>query len=190
MRASSRGQHRHQRGGAWSVDGSSSVTERIMGRMKLKLSHFGSIHLKSNTPRRSGSFGGGGGSNNNNDIGVGRRSCGSGRFGIGRIRRKSESRNNPFDFDRSDEDLGGVVSAGFRRRRSSSWSKTTTVSVSKTLTALARVYTNCCNDGKLTDEISNLVESATSKSQFSQLQTGEYYDSCLFYMKKYHHLPM
>ena len=47
----------------------------------------------------------------------------------------------------------------------------TTVSTSKALTTLARVYTHCCNDGKLTDEISNLVESATSKSQFAQLQT-------------------
>ncbi len=45
------------------------------------------------------------------------------------------------------------------------------VSTSKTLTALARVYTTCCNDGKLTDEISNFVESAISKSQFSQFQT-------------------
>ncbi len=115
---------------AWSVDGSSSVTERIMGRMKLNLSHFGSIYLKNNTPRRSGSFGGGDGANNIDDIssmgstgGVGHQRRGSGRFGVGRLRRKSESRNNPFDFDRSDNDFGGVGGGGFRRRRSSSWSK-------------------------------------------------------------------
>jgi hypothetical protein len=47
----------------------------------------------------------------------------------------------------------------------------TTVSTSKSLSALARVYTNCCKDGMLTDQISNLVEAATTKSQFAQLQS-------------------
>jgi hypothetical protein len=47
----------------------------------------------------------------------------------------------------------------------------TTVSTSKSLTALARIYSSCCKDGKLTDEISNLVEAATTKSQFTQLQS-------------------
>jgi len=48
----------------------------------------------------------------------------------------------------------------------------TTVSTSKSLSALARVYTSCCKDGMLTNEISNLVEAATTKSQFAQLQSA------------------
>lgn len=120
-------------GGAWSVDGSISVTERIMNRMKLNLPSFGNIHFKNNhhPPRRSGSFGA---HNNNDDIssmgstgggGGSDRRSGSGRFSVGRMRRKSDSKHNPFDFDRSYEDLGGdsVGSAGSRRRRSSSFSK-------------------------------------------------------------------
>ncbi|KAL3771171.1 hypothetical protein ACHAWU_004794 [Discostella pseudostelligera] len=83
-------------GGAWSVDGSISVTERIMNRMKLNLPSFGNIHFKNNhhPPRRSGSFGA---HNNNDDIssmgstgggGGSDRRSGSGRFSVGRMRRK------------------------------------------------------------------------------------------------------
>lgn len=110
-------------GSAWSVDGSSSVTDRIMGRMKLNLSNLGNIHFKNNNPpRRSGSLGGDDISSMGSIGGGGHWRSGSGRFG--RIRRKSVSKNNPFDFDRSDDDLGGGFGGGgLRRRRSSSWSK-------------------------------------------------------------------
>lgn len=120
-------------GGAWSVDGSVSVTERIMSRMKLNLPNFGNIHFKNNhhPPSRNGSFGA---HTNNDDIssmgstgggGGSYRRSGSGRFRVGRLRRKSESKSNLFDIDRSYEDLGGgsVGSACSRRRRSSSFSK-------------------------------------------------------------------
>ena len=43
-------------------------------------------------------------------------------------------------------------------------------STSRALAALARVYTQCCNDGMNTSAIVNMVKYATTKSQFAQLQ--------------------
>eukprot|EP00571_Detonula_confervacea_P013917 CAMPEP_0172302480 /NCGR_PEP_ID=MMETSP1058-20130122/4186_1 /TAXON_ID=83371 /ORGANISM="Detonula confervacea, Strain CCMP 353" /LENGTH=630 /DNA_ID=CAMNT_0013012985 /DNA_START=25 /DNA_END=1917 /DNA_ORIENTATION=- len=43
-------------------------------------------------------------------------------------------------------------------------------STTKALAALARVFTNCCQDGMVTPEILDLVRAATTESQFAQLK--------------------
>ena len=49
---------------------------------------------------------------------------------------------------------------------------TTTKATGRALATLARVYSRCAEDGTLTPEITDLVRSATTESQFARLRAG------------------